>query len=353
MPRPGSSCARRWATLGALVLWGGLFVLLTAVPEAETRPERSVADPAPATLPPANDPTPPTMAAVLLPPPPTARPVAAPTGHMMAPSRPGIAVKPMTAAPADADEQRRIRPLAPQRPLTEEAIGEERKTQVVPPAPGQAKPKIPPPIDDPAGRTAADPAHPVKPEAARETREAGRETREVGRVLLRLLEHGDGPAIEIAWPDARPGRERLYRLFTLCLEMRVAHLSGDGALYVAAGPGRRAWTPNVDRYSGFLRRPSGPATAAEAEAQKAIHRHHGDLPPGAAVRLFPRRADALLIGGLSRIIGAGYRGARRITARYDLSGGGLAVTGIRIDGRVVSGRVDLSPLMSASCSKGA
>ncbi len=59
-------------------------------------------------------------------------------------------------------------------------------------------------------------------------------TRKAGRALLRLLEHGKGPSVEIAWPDDARDRTRLHRLLGRCYGMRLAVMDGaDRLLFVA------------------------------------------------------------------------------------------------------------------------
>lgn len=164
-----------------------------------------------------------------------------------------------------------------------------------------------------------------------------------GRVLLRLLEHGQGPMIELAWPRDGAARSRLYRRFRDCFGMQVALRSRTGAeLFIAQGSSGASWQPNRDRYSGFARQPSGRLVEAERNDLRAIARRH-NLPTNApAMRIFPRAMDARLLGGLNRLLAGHYAKARSIRARYQLDGGRVTVRDIRADGRAVPGVVDLS-----------
>lgn len=171
-----------------------------------------------------------------------------------------------------------------------------------------------------------------------------------GRVLLRLLEHGQGPAIELAWPWNGPARARLYRRFRDCFGMQVALSLGPGRelggqLFIAKGPAGAAWRPNRDRYSGFARQPSGRLAPAERDDLAAIAQHHGlrhDLTAAAAaMRIFPRAVDARLLGGLDRQLAGGYGKAGSIRARYHLDGRRILVRDIQVDGRAIPGTVDL------------
>ena len=163
-----------------------------------------------------------------------------------------------------------------------------------------------------------------------------------GRVLLRILEHGSGPEIEIAWPVAALQRRALYRLFESCYGMEIAIIDIDGRLYGGKGVAGRPWRPNLDRYSGFVRQPSGRLTKDEIDGVARIRTRHGGLREADNVRLFPRRLDAMLLGGLKALIGERYVDTSAIRAHYRRDGNAVLVEGIRRDGRPVLGRIDLS-----------
>ncbi len=68
------------------------------------------------------------------------------------------------------------------------------------------------------------------------------------------------------------------------------------------------------------------------------------------MRLFPRRVDAMLLGGLKNLVGGDYSKYRTILARYRLDGLGVSVLDIIADGRRLSGRIDLAA--AARCGAG-
>ena len=170
-----------------------------------------------------------------------------------------------------------------------------------------------------------------------------------GRQLLRILEHGEGPAIEIAWPGSTAQRERLHGVLQRCYGMRLALIDRAGGLYLDAGPRGNRWPIDLDRYSGFVRRPNGHITSAERRDADRVARYHHGLPATDPVRLFPRAADAALLGGLAHLLGGDYRAAKSITASYRLRGLRVTVGDLRIDGRRVAGRIDLSRGATAAC----
>lgn len=163
-----------------------------------------------------------------------------------------------------------------------------------------------------------------------------------GRVLLRILEHGSGPMVEIAWPVSVIQHLALYRLFEACYGMEIAVIDSRGRLYNRSGKAGRPWQPNLDRYSGLARKPFGHLTSDEKDGIARIRTFHGGLRATDNVRLFPRRLDALLLGGLKALIGAGYAEAIAIRAHYRRDGDSVLVEGIRLDGRPILGRIDLS-----------
>lgn len=161
-----------------------------------------------------------------------------------------------------------------------------------------------------------------------------------GRVLLRLLEHDSGPSIRIAWPEDGGQRERLYSVLSACHGMKSAWISHDGRVAGDADLLGRDGLVNTDSYSGFVREASGILPRNEIARLRAIARPSSRAAVG---RLFPRRVDAILLGGLRRIVGPGYARVRVIVARYRLSGRDLVLEDIRIDGRRHDGRLVVAP----------
>ena len=161
-----------------------------------------------------------------------------------------------------------------------------------------------------------------------------------GRIALRLLEHGRGPNIEIAWPDNRPARNRLYDYLTRCLGMRTVLIMASGKVFdIGSDPSGSDFDP--DRMSGFVRQAQGDLPVREHDTIRRLRRkfaHQSDLSP---VRLFPRNRDAVLLAGLARLTGAAYENASHIAARYRLDGKVLSITDLRIDGHSKPGTVRL------------
>lgn len=157
-----------------------------------------------------------------------------------------------------------------------------------------------------------------------------------------MLEAGEGPAIEIAWPADAATRSRLYLLFTQCYGMQTALLGSDGALFAAHQPPGTAWQVNRDEISGFVRQPTGALTRAERSQIRALQSRHS-RPNATPVRVFPRAVDAAVLGGLRQIVGASYTGFRTIHARYDLAGDRISVVDVRADGGRRAGMVAVPP----------
>ena len=65
----------------------------------------------------------------------------------------------------------------------------------------------------------------------------GAQNTRTGGALLRLLEHGQGPTIEIAWPQRVDARRALYRQLSQCYGVKAALLTGGAKLYANAGHG--------------------------------------------------------------------------------------------------------------------
>jgi hypothetical protein len=165
-----------------------------------------------------------------------------------------------------------------------------------------------------------------------------------GRTLLRMLEQGSGPGIQIGWPSQPAERDTLYRLFVQCFGMRVGLADSDGRLYLADGKAGEPSEFDAERYSGFVRRPEGAMAADEQrEVTRLANYHHTGASP---VRVFPRHVDAYLMSGLRQAVGENYLSLRTIRARYRLRNGQVIVDSITADGRSVDGTIDLGTVAS-------
>ena len=108
---------------------------------------------------------------------------------------------------------------------------------------------------------------------------------------------------------------------------------------MTAGPARALSFASLPALS----RPDGPhAAAASGTRQGAMIRDRHGMASAPPVRLFPRKVDAVLLGGLNAAIGESYVGAKSIRASYRRDGRGLYVSNLRGDGRKIRGRSLLS-----------
>ena len=363
----GQGLASKGSAALSLLLLAVVLVLVSsaALRSPEPRPARpaEVQAPAPAEVPKeeALD-----ARVVVLPPPPSPAPPQTST-RAPAPDLPKATPEPASPPRAVRALQARPRPKSVDRAMTLTALKPQpRQATSVPgplvPAPPprdrpktvvKPLPKLTPTATTPRPResdlapkqeVAAKPGPQLKPDAkAQQTMKAE------GRALLRLLEHGAGPSIELAWPKATAGRRALFARLRGCHGMQVALMDGQGQLFVAGGKPGSAWALNLDRYSGFVRRPSGRQAEAEAQEISRLRRHHRGLSASQAVRVFPRQFDAVLLGGLRALLGGKWMDYGSIRARYRLDGRRLVVEGIEADGRSVPGRVDLSFAAVGTC----
>ncbi len=190
----------------------------------------------------------------------------------------------------------------------------------------------------------------AEPEApAEETEIPPPEQVRKGRALLKILEHGSGPSIQIAWPASAGQRTTIYRRFRDCYGLRTALMDAGGRLFTDTGSPGIPWPINLDHYSGFIRTSGGELARDETSRVRAIRARHGDRAAGEPVRFFPRGVDALLLGELNRIIESDYRDIRQIRARYRLEGDRVFVDGVFGDDRHFPGRIDLSAAAAPSC----
>ena len=170
-----------------------------------------------------------------------------------------------------------------------------------------------------------------------------------GRKFLKILEHGKGPAIEIAWPRSERERIHLFGYFKTCFGMRTALMDKDGHLYVDGGKRGRRWEINLDQYSGFVRRPDGFISPQEQRAAEKVRSYHGFIPAAHVVRVFPRVIDAALLGGLNRLMGVAYSRSKKIRGHYRKTPAGLVVDTIVYEGGTVFGAISFPSVGGPAC----
>ena len=113
-----------------------------------------------------------------------------------------------------------------------------------------------------------------------------------GEQLLDRAERGELKLARIAWPESPDERALLDAWLHDCVGVRNALLSGS--TLVAAEPDVRA--NESGRFSGLVRRIEGIPAPAEA---RRLARLRADGGTGAAIRLFPRDFDVMLLSALS------------------------------------------------------
>ncbi|GAB6051218.1 hypothetical protein JCM17960_00380 [Magnetospira thiophila] len=225
-----------------------------------------------------------------------------------------------------------------------------------PPVPLPAlAPVLPAPVEvqvvAPLAPTAPEPRHPQLQQAEKPVESAvvtlPKEDLQEGRVALRFLEHGQGPVIELAWPEDPTARVRLYDHLSHCIGMSTVLMNAEGLVFdKQTGPTGRL--PDLDRYSGFVRQVEGLQPPREARLIQDLRRAHAGRSELIPVRLFPRAQDAQLLGGLTRLVGKGYAIAQHIHARYRLEGRSLLLLDIQVDGQRRSGVLRLP---ASSCHR--
>ena len=364
--------------LPVLLLWlcvAALLFMQLELPGTEkpnnNSQEAAVPQPSPeAEAPKPDRPAAPALRIVSLPPPPSpaahsdAARTPSPAPKSVTPSTPPQnkirALKPRSrpAAPSPRQPVVPLRPAPPQvtaskisppepAPRTIEALKPEE--------PNEARPDTadrPPPQDEgdlpPKQPEAQDPAPEAEP-VSQDENVVTVDQVEVkdGRTLLRLLEHGSGPEIELAWPDSQAERRRLYQRLHDCFGMRIAVMDRSGRLYRDSSGTMASWRPNMDLYSGFMRSPSGRLAPEEEALLRALRRQ---VPSAGPVRLFPRRVDALLLGGLQALMGPRYGALQSIQGRYRVRGNRILIEGVQGDGRPVAGTLDLTPAIDGGCA---
>ena len=172
---------------------------------------------------------------------------------------------------------------------------------------------------------------------------AGVESDEInGRALVRLLEHGSGPNIRLAWPDGRRNRENLFKMLSTCFGMKTGVMDRHGSIYNEGTAPGSPWPIDGDQYSGFLRHADGVLAPSEAKLVNRIVGRHHLAPQSKVVRIFPRAFDASLLAGISRIANRDLREGLNVSARYEMTGGGLNVSKVVVNENPMSGQIKFS-----------
>jgi hypothetical protein len=260
------------------------------------------------------------------------------------------AIEPLRPTPATVEEPKPRIPESPPRPraadvkpLVPEPLAP-RKV-VTPPAPRSEPPKQ-------VAKVPERPSIPRKPPRPGDQPTVAMSSKAVdeGRALLRIFERGSGPSIEIRWPADARQRARLFEAFVHCFGMRVGVVDRGGRLYLDEGKRGAPSELNTDRYSGFVRQPEGDIPDEEQNEVTRVRAYHSNVAYTSVARVFPRRVDAFLIGGLREAVGEGYLRTKAIRAAYRLEGERVIVEAIVADGRQIAGAIDLSAA-SSGCSR--
>ena len=207
-----------------------------------------------------------------------------------APVEPPEPVKPLAGEVKAEPENDPIKPLRPKPPEPRPQPVEEEKIVEAPPP---VEPLRPQPWPQPLTAKAAPETAPQpqpQPETVQLSVDTTGKVAQEGRALLRLLEHGSGPTIEIGWPRDSRERQHLYRTLAGCFGMKPILMDGSGNLYTQEGARGHKWEINLDRFSGFVRQPAGfvaPEERGGGRGDSEVSRpslrddHRADLPaPG-------------------------------------------------------------------------
>ena len=169
-----------------------------------------------------------------------------------------------------------------------------------------------------------------------------------GRVLLRQLENGNGPEIQIAWPDQTRLKEKIYDILNKCYGMQTARMNSKDELFHSAGPSGVRWAINMDKMSGFIREVSGLIPQAEHLHVRRINQKHPNENFISTIRIFPRVVDAHLLMNLRSLAGENYSTSKNISAAYGLKNNSILIQHVRVDGKEL-GRAFMLPSVKNQC----
>ena len=158
-----------------------------------------------------------------------------------------------------------------------------------------------------------------------------------GMAILRETEQGKPLNFEIFWPQDRGESEKLYNLLSSCYGMQSALLDDQGNLYFPAK--KKGRLPSG--FSPLLHQVKQAAAFREAQKLDALRERHSLNNTAVSLRVHRRTTHAALLSGLERLSSRPLSEFHSISARYEMSGGELAVSDIKFNNVSTSGSIAL------------
>ena len=158
-----------------------------------------------------------------------------------------------------------------------------------------------------------------------------------GMAILRETEQGKPLNFEIFWPQDRGQSEKLYNLLSSCYGMQSALLDDQGNLYFPAK--KKGRLPSG--FSPLLHQVKQAAAFREAQKLNALRERHSLNETAVSLRVHRRTTHAALLSGLERLSSRPLSEFHSISARYEMSGGELAVSDIKFNNVSTSGSIAL------------
>ena len=154
-----------------------------------------------------------------------------------------------------------------------------------------------------------------------------------GASLLAQLERGEGPNIQLAWPQTVAAHQQLFSVFRRCAGMRLGKLNAGRLVAIEPGASRVM--------SGYMRVAAGAALPEERRISQQLQ------AVGQSVRLFPRVFDQRLLSGLDRALDGKLSTMGTVRAEYRWANGRLQLVNISGDGKAYYNTIVL--MQNPSC----
>ncbi len=158
-----------------------------------------------------------------------------------------------------------------------------------------------------------------------------------GMDILRETEQGKPLNFEIFWPQDHGQSEKLYNLLSSCYGMQSALLDDQGNLYFPAK--KKGRLPSG--FSPLLHQVKQAAASREAQRLNALRERHSLNETAISLRVHRRTTHAALLSGLERLSRKPLSEYNSISARYEISGGELAISDIKFNNVSTSGSIAL------------
>ncbi len=159
-----------------------------------------------------------------------------------------------------------------------------------------------------------------------------RKLESMGMSLLDETSKRNTPDIEFSWPKESSEQRRIANILRQCVGVRLAKVNADGTFSAS-----EQYTKNISPYARAI-------IGYTSQEESAVINQWRGLP-GQVVRLYPLKADAVLLGSLMSLLNKDQnlqKDAKQIKGQYVINGKVLKINSITINGNTQEGELVVS-----------